>query len=232
MTGMFAGASHAVLTSVVFAFETTRQPAGLLPLLAGGSCAYLVSLLLSRHSIMTTKLARRGATIRTEYTVDVLSAIRVGDVATREVISLQASQPVDETRQWLVSGTPDSGHQGYPVVDADGRLRGLVTRRQMMTKQPSDVQRVGDLVTSPPVVVFEDTTLREAADLMVRERVGRVPMVERENPQHMIGIISRSDLLAAHARRLAEATEAEEGITVPWRLWRRPAGESGSQERA
>ena len=42
MAAIFAGASHALLASIVFAFETTRQPMGLLPLLAGCSAAYLV----------------------------------------------------------------------------------------------------------------------------------------------------------------------------------------------
>ena len=60
MAAMFAGASRALLASVVFAFETTRQPMGLLPLLGGCSAAYLVSLLLMRNSIMTEKIARRG----------------------------------------------------------------------------------------------------------------------------------------------------------------------------
>ena len=61
MSAIFAGTSHALLASVVFAFETTRQPLGLLPMLIGCASGYLVSLLLSRHSIMTEKLARRGA---------------------------------------------------------------------------------------------------------------------------------------------------------------------------
>ena len=43
MAAMFAGASRALLASVVFAFETTRQPMGLLPLLGGCTAAYLVS---------------------------------------------------------------------------------------------------------------------------------------------------------------------------------------------
>jgi H+/Cl- antiporter ClcA len=58
MAAIFAGASRALLASVVFAFETTRQPMGLLPLLAGCSAAYLASLLLMRNTIMTEKLAR------------------------------------------------------------------------------------------------------------------------------------------------------------------------------
>jgi H+/Cl- antiporter ClcA len=60
MAALFAGASRAPLASVVFAFETTRQPLGLLPLLGGCAAAYLVSCLGMRHSIMTEKLARRG----------------------------------------------------------------------------------------------------------------------------------------------------------------------------
>ncbi len=59
MASMFAGASHATLAAVVFAFETTRQPMGLLPLLGGGTAAYLASCLLMRTSIMTEKIARK-----------------------------------------------------------------------------------------------------------------------------------------------------------------------------
>src|SRR6185369_9164589 len=55
MAAMFAGASRALLASVVFAFETTRQPLGLLPLLGGCSAAFLVSRSLMRHTIMTEK---------------------------------------------------------------------------------------------------------------------------------------------------------------------------------
>src|SRR5262249_41120410 len=55
MAAMFAGASRALLASVVFAFETTRQPMGLLPLLGGCSASFLISCLLMRNTIMTEK---------------------------------------------------------------------------------------------------------------------------------------------------------------------------------
>jgi H+/Cl- antiporter ClcA len=67
MAAMFAGASRAFLASVVFAFETTLQPLGLLPLLAGCAAAYLVSSLMMRNTIMTEKIARRGVKVPTEY---------------------------------------------------------------------------------------------------------------------------------------------------------------------
>ena len=66
-----------------------------------------------------------------------------------------------------------------------------------------------------PVVVYEDNTLRDAADQMVMERVGRLPVVRRGADREVIGIISRSDLLAAHAPRL----EAAHHVKPVRRLW-------------
>ncbi|HTL12082.1 MAG TPA: chloride channel protein [Bdellovibrionota bacterium] len=67
MAGTFAGASRALLASIVFAFETTRQPHGLLPLLGGCTVSYLISALLMKNTIMTEKLVRRGHHVPTEY---------------------------------------------------------------------------------------------------------------------------------------------------------------------
>jgi chloride channel protein, CIC family len=63
---------------------------------------------------------------------------------------------------------------------------------------------VSSLVHRAPAVIFEDSTLREAADQMVHERVGRLPVVTRTDPNRVVGVISRSDLLAAHGSRLEE----------------------------
>jgi Voltage gated chloride channel len=73
MAAMFAGASRALLTSIVFAFETTLQPLGLLPLLSGSSAAYMVSSLLMETTLMTEKVVRRGVFVPTEYTADFLT---------------------------------------------------------------------------------------------------------------------------------------------------------------
>ncbi len=205
MAATFAGASHALLTSIVFAFETTRQPVGLLPLLAGCTAAYFAALLLSRHSIMTEKLARRGAAVRTEYAVDHLAHVIARDVASTNVVSLDADEPLAEVREWLDS-TESASHQGFPVLDADGLLVGVVTRRDLLTGPDvslDGLRLVHDVVRRAPAVVYGDSTLRDAADLMVTEGVGRLPVVERADPRRVVGILSRSDLLVAHGTRLA-----------------------------
>jgi H+/Cl- antiporter ClcA/CBS domain-containing protein len=209
MAAIFAGASHALLASIVFAFEVTRQPIGLLPLLGGCSAAYLISLRLMRHSIMTERLARRGTPVRTEYTMDYLAQVQVGDAATRDVVTLNAETLLGEVRQWLAEDGRDLKHQGYPVISADGLLVGVVTLRDLLDQTRSDNSTVGETIRRAPVVVFDDNSMREAADHMVRERVGRLPVVTRNAPRTIIGIISRSDLLGAHEKRL-ESTDNRE----------------------
>ena len=199
MAAMFAGASRALLASVVFAFETTLQPMGLLPLLGGCTAGFLVSSLLMRNTIMTEKLARRGVRVPVEYAADFLDRIAVRDACSPDVVTFRASQTAGELHAIVAT------HQGFPVVDDDGRILGVVTRKNFMDRDPAT--RVGDLVTRPPAVVFPDSSLRDAADHMVREDVGRLPVVERADPTRVIGIITRSDLLRAHEVRLA----AEEG---------------------
>ena len=196
MAAMFAGASRALLASVVFAFETTLQPLGLLPLLIGCTTGYLVSSFLMRNTIMTEKLARRGVRVPSEYAADFLDQIRVADACTRDVVTLRGDQTIDEVRDRLKT------HQGFPIVDRNGNLTGVVTRRDFMG-QPGET-KLAMLISRPPAAVFEDLSLRDAADHMVRENVGRLPVVTRQNPRHVAGIVTRSDLLTAHARRLDE----------------------------
>jgi len=201
MAALFAGASRALLASVVFAFETTQEPNVLLPLLAGGAAAYLVSALLMRNSIMTEKIVRRGVRVPEEYEADYLDGVLVRDGSCHRVVSLRAADPVDVARTWLASDAPGTRHQGFPVLDAAGELVGVLTAREIALA-PDPAAPLGSLVKRPPVVVFEDESLREAADRMVEAEVGRLPVVRRGAARHVVGMLTRSDLVGAHRHRL------------------------------
>jgi H+/Cl- antiporter ClcA/CBS domain-containing protein len=227
MAAMFAGASRALLASIVFAFETTRQPMGLLPLLAGCSAAYLVSMLRMRHTIMTERLARRGTPVGTDYSTDHLAHQLVRDHAAAPAITLRAEEPLRTVRQWLAAGADGATHQGFPVVNDAGRLVGVVTRRDLTDPKLPDETPVLRTIKRPAVVIYADNTLREAADQMVHERVGRLPVVTRDAPATVVGIVSRSDLLTAHEPRLQATWHAERTFDVR-RIW---TGSGASERR-
>jgi H+/Cl- antiporter ClcA len=204
MAALFAGASRALLASVVFAFETTLQPLGLLPLLGGCAAAYLVSCFLLENTIMTEKIARRGVRVPSEYAADFLELLRVADFASPRVVSFRSADTLARLRSFFAGREPGSQHHGFPVVDDEGQLLGVVTRREVLDPSRADDEEVGRLLGRPVTVVFADSSLREAADLMVSQGVGRLPVVSRADPRRLTGIVTRSDLLSAHARRLAE----------------------------
>jgi CIC family chloride channel protein len=201
MAALFAGASRALLTSVVFAFEVTRQPIGLLPLLGGCSAAFLVSCGLMRHSIMTEKIARRGVRVLAEYSADFLDQIVVRSCALKPTVTLRGGDTLGAVRAWLGSAAAGTSHQGFPVVDEQGHLTGVVTRRDLGADLPAATP-VQALVRRAAVVIQDDCSLRDAADRMARNRIGRLPVVARAAPRTVIGIITRSDLVDIHARRL------------------------------
>ena len=221
MAALFAGASRALLTAAVFAFEVTLQPMGLLPLLGGCAAAYLLSTLLMRESIMTEKLARRGLKVPSEYHADPLDHLWVKDVATPKVVTLKGGLTLGEVRKWIASGVEGSGHTGFPVMGEEGYLIGVLTRRDiLLSAQAShgDEMVLNRLIRRPPVIVYSDCTLRDAVDHMVRHDVGRLPVVSREDPGVVTGIITRSNVLAAH-RGGVESMERDEASI---KLGRRP----------
>ena len=214
MAAMFAGASRALLTSVVFAFETTLQPLGLLPLLGGCSAAYFVSCAMMQHTIMTAKITRHGVRVPAEFVADFLDQVLVGDVASRSVVFLRAGQTLGEVRRWIASGEKGSEHQGFPVVNDSGELVGVLTRRDLLSNPTPEDRPVATIVHVPPMTVFADSTLREAADRMVGFNVGRLPVVDRTIPTKVIGMLTRGDVLSAHRRRLSEHTDLQRTIDL------------------
>ena len=136
------------------------------------------------------------------------------DFATTQIVVLDADDDVAGARRWLA--TPEaSTHQGYPVVDEQGTLLGVLTRRDLTRPDLGGLERLRSVIRRTPVVVYDDSTLREAADAMVHADVGRLPVVSRRAERTLVGIVTRSDLLAAHKRRLAHGRVAEP--TIGWR---------------
>ena len=215
MAALFAGASRALLASMVFAFEATRQPHGILPLLGGCTASFMVSSMFMKNSIMTEKIVRRGVRVLSDYSADHLDQIPLKTWLvgrTRPVVTLDGDALLVD-----VAGAFDGhNHSGFPVVDGAGELIGVLTRRELTPPTNAETVRVRDRITRPAIVIYDDCSLRDAADCMAWERIGRLPIVARTNPLQVVGILTRSDLLEAHIERLEDHRRpAAEPAIVP-----------------
>jgi CIC family chloride channel protein len=214
MAALFAGASRAVLTSAVLAYETTFQPYGRLPLLAGCAASYLVATLTAKHSIMTERVARLGVRAPSEYVADPLEQVVVGDIATKPVVTLRTTQTVDSARRWLALRNDENQHQGFPIVDPAGHLVGVLTRRDLLDPRLGGTRELREILFRPPKFIYADCSARQAAHHMVNHNVGRLPVVDRGEPTRVVGIVTRSDILSAYRRQIEDNAAAQPEIQI------------------
>jgi chloride channel protein, CIC family len=214
LAGVLGGVMRSPLTGVVFALELTHQWDALLPLVIGAMTAFGVSVLLLKRSVLTEKIARRGYHLTREYDVDPLEVLFVSEVMTSDVLELEGDLTAAEAVETL--GTPAEAGRGwrqrlYPVVDADGGLLGVVTRRALLTasNQGDGTATTAELMRPPLAVTHGDQTLRYVAELMAVTEVSRMPVVDRDDPRAVIGIVTLSQLLQGRRRDQEEARERE-----------------------
>src|SRR5690606_35917417 len=103
----------------------------------------------------------------------------------------------------------------FPVVDRGGVLVGLITRRDLRDPALSGEMTIADALRGLVRFVYDDSTVRQAADHMVNQSIGRLPVVSREQPQRLVGILTRSDVLAVYRRRIRETELQRPTIGLP-----------------
>jgi H+/Cl- antiporter ClcA/CBS domain-containing protein len=208
MAAMMGGTMRSPLTAMIFALELT-QDLNLLPgLLVGCVAAHGVTVLLMRRSILTEKVARRGYHIMREYSVDPLTMMRVGEVMDRNAATIPATMRVMELADRIAQHDPEvTRHEGLLIVDESQQLVGIITRGDVLSaleQGGNNGTTVLDAGSHDLIVSFPDEVLHEAAVKMLRNNIGRLPVVKRGNLRSVVGYLGRSNLMAAHLRQLEE----------------------------
>ena len=216
MGAVFGAASRATFAFIIFAFEITRDYNSVLPLmLVCGIADGVAMLLMPKASIMTEKLARRGLHIHQEYEADVLQQVRVSETMDSDVPKLSQEMKVRELADRIASGDPDvRKHQGMFILDSDAKLVGVITRGDVMRaldRDPTGAMTVLDAGTRNVIVTYPDEMLHDASAKMLRNDIGRLPVVDRNDPRQVVGYLGRAGIMAARLRRLDEEHVREPG---------------------
>ncbi|HUI85106.1 MAG TPA: chloride channel protein [Candidatus Binatia bacterium] len=235
MGAVFGAASRASFTFIIFAFEITRDYNSVLPLMLVTVIADAIAVHYARNSIMTEKLARRGLHIHTDYEPDVLHQVTVGETMSKDFDVVPANMRVGELAERIARHDPAvTHHQGVFLVDANGRLAGIITRADIMRaleKDPSGHMTVFEAGSPNPVVTYPNEVLYEAVARMLRVNVGRLPVASWEDPGRPVGYLGRSQVMAARLRRLEEEHVREPGWGLLSQLGRAMQPESTRQTR-
>jgi CBS domain-containing protein len=214
MAALFAGASQALLASVVFACETTGHVQALLPLLGGCSVALMTARLLSKNSIMSEKIARRGVSVPSQYEADVYAHTSVGEVMETDAQLIPGETPASELLARIAAHDPEvCRRQAYLLTDASGNLTGIVTRGDLIKAAESPVLEgpVLSLGNTSLVVTYPDESLHIAIEKLLQHEIGRLPVVRRDMPDRLVGYLSRAAILSARGKAIREEFHRERG---------------------
>ncbi|OKJ66164.1 CBS domain-containing protein [Streptomyces sp. CB02261] len=117
--------------------------------------------------------------------------MKVGGLMTDDVVSAVPAASFRDVAKLLA----EHDISGVPVVDEDDRVVGVVSESDLLA---SDELTARGLMTTPAVTVHADETVVDAARLMVRRGVERLPVVDEE--ERLVGIVTRRDLLCVYLR--------------------------------
>jgi H+/Cl- antiporter ClcA len=213
MGAILGGTMRSPLTGIVFAIELTHDVNMILPLIVAAVIAHTFTVLVLKRSILTEKVARRGFHLSREYSVDPLEALFVREVMRTRLIAFEASGSVDEARRLLKNGHPARGQHLYPVIDADRRLSGVITRKDLAAYS-GERTLMSDVARGSPVVAVADEPLRTAVYRMAETGCTRMPVVDSYEERRIVGMVSSEDLLGAHSRNLAEERSRERVLRI------------------
>jgi CIC family chloride channel protein len=209
MAAVFAGAAHAPFTAILIVFEMTNDYRLILPLMACVIVSLIVSERIHPESIYTLKLVRRGIHIKSGHDVDVMETVRVDEVMVAKPDTVRADMPLAKLGEKLLT----TGRHGYPVVDKDGNLDGIVSLedyRQAIAKDPTSANQllVRDIANRDVVTVYPDETLGVVLRRMAPNDLSRLPVVARDNPRRLVGLVRRNHIIQAHGMGTARREEA------------------------
>jgi chloride channel protein, CIC family len=218
MAAVLAGALGAPLTAVVFAFELTHDSSILLPLLISALVSFGLVVLVLPRSILTEKLSRRGYHLSREYIVDPMESLSVEEVMRTKIAKLTPTPTEDQLHEALKVDEALGVQRLFPVLDELGNMIGVVPRWNL---EEFAAGRKGDTLTAlinrNPVVAYTDERLRAAVQRMASTGLTKLPVLKREDPGKVVGVVSLSDLMKARiaAQDTEERRERVLRLSVP-----------------
>ena len=205
MAAMFAVVGRAPLTAILIVFEVTgaRDYLLILPLMLTATLATFLAERFNPDSVYSMALRHRGIKIRQTGQVDLLDTVIVGSVMAEAPIVCGPNDPLVEVEQRLHRARS----HGIPVLDGE-RLVGIVTMSDISRSEHSG-SLVSDAMTPRPVTVVPSTAVSTALERMAVLGVGRLPVVDEDKPERLVGMFRREDAVRAYHEALTSSTDVE-----------------------
>jgi H+/Cl- antiporter ClcA/CBS domain-containing protein len=225
MAAVLAGSARAPLTAILLMFELTRDYRIVLPLMAAVGISFWLFEFFRTSEEQALMLANpEGAADEDDDRLrSILSRLQVKDVMQVEGLRLAASRSVLTAGMALT----EKGLHCALIVDASDQLMGIITLRDIdraigrwqAAKDHADkpyMQLVGEICTQNLLSAYDDELVTEALDRMAARGLHQLPVIDRDNPQVILGILNQDTIdLACSLALTRESIQPYLSVTIP-----------------
>lgn len=208
MGAVVAGATHAPMTAIVIIFELTYDYKIILPLMLSCIIASLVAVGLSRESIYTAKLKRRGILFKEGRELNILRSLFVKDLVSQDYQLFVNTERVGKIMDKVIGGK----HHTFQIVDAEKNHKGCFSFNQLKKlvyeKELLDSFVIAEDIAVPGIQIDYEDNLEKAMEIFGREDVAEIAVLKDKK---FIGVLKRKDVIEAYNHEIAKK-EATAGL--------------------
>ena len=200
MAATFATIARAPLTSVIIVFELTGNYELVLPLMLGAALATYLGDRLHPDSAYTIPLTRKGISLPKSEDIDLLDTVLVEAVMVPHDGGLHRWNTLAEAAEFF----DVTSHHGAPVFDAEENLIGMITLSDIRNAGgPSMTATVADAMTREVITITPDVPVATALARMSSLGIGRIPVVDTNDPKRVVGMFRRISVVRAYEQALS-----------------------------
>jgi CIC family chloride channel protein len=204
MGAFLASVTHAPLTAIFLLFELTQDYRIILPIMFASIVGTLIARALKHDSIDTEILSRDGINLHAGREVNILRSIRVRDVMSREMTKIPEHMPFDVILEVATTSTI----LYFPVVDGDGKMIGILSfqdlKESLFEEELKKFIVAKDLAYTNVITVTPDDNLDTVMEQFGIRDIDVFPVVSPDDPQELLGMISRRDVITAYNQAILE----------------------------
>jgi len=220
MAAVLAGSVKAPLTAILLLFEMTQNYHIILPLMAAvGVSVWSVELMQSNPSVQGLNLQQMGMNLQKQDEFEVLKDVAIATIMNQTYLALPASMSLLQAAQAMLRSKCPTAL----VLDETEQLIGVVTladiRREIVqiASEPPESDRIHQTLRNVCITeilhAYEDESVTQALERMGARGLYLLPVVARDNPRRVVGVIEKNQIALAGDLAMTQA------VLHPSSLW-------------
>lgn len=204
MAGVMAGVMHAPLMGIFLTAEMTGGYDLFLPLLIVSTLSYMTIRIFEPYSIYAMRLARQGDLLTHQKDKAVLTLLKIDSLIEKDFHAVSPEMNLKE----MVDAIASSNRNLFPVVEADGSLRGVVLlddiRNIMFRPDLYKKMHVKRFMSMPPARIDVSMPMDKVMEIFDKTNAWNLPVVDNER---YVGFVSKSKIFNSYRKVLRHYTD-------------------------